>query len=57
VGVRFGWPPKLTKHQREKAIKLLDAGGQHSAIARLLNVDQSTIGRLAARADRTEIYT
>jgi DNA-binding MarR family transcriptional regulator len=31
-------------------MNLLDAGEPQSAIARLLNVDQSTISRLAARA-------
>jgi DNA invertase Pin-like site-specific DNA recombinase len=50
AGIRFGRPPKLTKHQQEQAMKLLDAGEPQSAIARLLNVDQSTISRLAARA-------
>ena len=47
---RFGRPSKLTKHQKEQALKLLDAGEPQSAVARLLNVDQSTISRLAARA-------
>jgi len=48
-GVRFGRPPKLTRHQREQAVRLLDAGEPQGAVARLLNVDQSTISRLAAR--------
>ena len=50
VGIRFGRPPKLTKHQRERARKLLDTGEPQSAVARLLNVDRSTISRLAQRA-------
>jgi DNA invertase Pin-like site-specific DNA recombinase len=50
AGIRFGRPPKLTKHQQEQAMKLLDDGEPQSAVARLLNVDQSTISRLAARA-------
>jgi len=52
-GDRSGCPPDqtpLTKHQQEQALKLLDAGEPQSAVARLLNVDQSTISRLAARA-------
>jgi DNA invertase Pin-like site-specific DNA recombinase len=52
AGIRFGRPPKLTRHQQDHAIKLLDAGEPQSAVARALNVDQSTISRLAAaRAD------
>jgi DNA invertase Pin-like site-specific DNA recombinase len=50
AGIRFGRPPKLTKHQQEQALKLLDAGEPQSAVARLLAVDQSTISRLAQRA-------
>jgi DNA invertase Pin-like site-specific DNA recombinase len=49
AGVRFGRPPKLTKHQQRQAMKLLDQGEPQSAVARLLNVDQSTISRLASR--------
>ena len=49
AGVRFGRPSKLTKHQQQQAMNLLDAGEPQSAVARLLNVDQSTISRLAAR--------
>ena len=48
TGVKFGRPSKLTKHQQAQAVKLL-AGEPQSAVARLLNVDQSTISRLAAR--------
>jgi DNA invertase Pin-like site-specific DNA recombinase len=39
----------LTRHQQEQALKLLDQGEPQSAVARLLNCDQSTISRLAAR--------
>jgi hypothetical protein len=50
AGIRFGRPPKLTRHQQEQAVKLLDQGEPQSAVARLLNVDQSTpISRLASR--------
>jgi DNA invertase Pin-like site-specific DNA recombinase len=48
AGIRFGRPPKLVK--QEQALKLLDAGEPQSAVARLLNCDQSTISRLVARA-------
>jgi DNA invertase Pin-like site-specific DNA recombinase len=48
AGIRFGRPPKLTKHQQDHALKLINAGEPQSAVARLLNVDQSTISRLAA---------
>jgi DNA invertase Pin-like site-specific DNA recombinase len=47
-GVRFGRPPKLTRHQQEHALKLLANDEPQSAVARALNVDQSTISRLAA---------
>jgi DNA invertase Pin-like site-specific DNA recombinase len=50
AGIRFGRPPKLTKHQKKQALKLLDVGEPQSAVARLLNCDQSTISRLAARS-------
>jgi DNA invertase Pin-like site-specific DNA recombinase len=46
AGIPFGRPPKLTPHQRIEALRLLDAGEPQSAVARLLNVDQSTISRL-----------
>jgi IS30 family transposase len=36
--------------QQRQAIKLLDAGEPQSGVARLLNVDQSTISRLVQRA-------
>jgi DNA invertase Pin-like site-specific DNA recombinase len=49
-GVRFGRPPKLTRHQQQQALKLVGEGEQRSAVAKLLGVHQSTISRLAARA-------
>ena len=48
-GIRFGRPPKLTRHQQMEALRLLDEGEPQAAVARLLGVDQSTISRLAAR--------
>jgi DNA invertase Pin-like site-specific DNA recombinase len=48
AGIRFGRPPKLTGHQQQHALKLLADGEPQSAVARALNVDQSTISRLAA---------
>ena len=48
AGIRFGRPPKLTRHQQEQALKLVDQGEPQSAVARLFNVDQSTISRLAS---------
>jgi DNA invertase Pin-like site-specific DNA recombinase len=50
AGVRFGRPSKLTPHQRSEALRLLDAGEPQSAVARLLNVDQSTISRLVQKS-------
>jgi DNA invertase Pin-like site-specific DNA recombinase len=49
AGVRFGRRPKLDAHQRKEALKMLDDGEPQSAVARLLDVDQSTISRLATR--------
>jgi DNA invertase Pin-like site-specific DNA recombinase len=40
AGIRFGRPPKFTKHQQEQALKLLDAGEPQSAVARMLNCHQ-----------------
>src|SRR5215813_12417567 len=48
ASIRFGRPPKLTKHQQTEALRLLDEGEPQAAVARLLGVDQSTISRLAA---------
>jgi NAD(P)-dependent dehydrogenase (short-subunit alcohol dehydrogenase family) len=41
---------KLTRHQQEQALKLLDQAEPQSAVARLLDCDQSRIRRLAARS-------
>jgi hypothetical protein len=30
AGIRFGRPPKLTRHQQEQALKLLDQGEPHA---------------------------
>jgi DNA invertase Pin-like site-specific DNA recombinase len=49
AGIRFGRPPKLTQHQRAEALRLLGMGEPQNAVARLLNVDQSTISRLVQR--------
>ena len=49
AGVKFGRPFRLTKHQQQQAIKLLDAGEPQAEIARHFAVDQSTISRLWAR--------
>ena len=47
-GVRFGRPPALTPHQRAEALRRLEAGETRADIARLFNVNPTTIGRLAA---------
>jgi len=39
----------LSRHQQQQVLRQLDAGEPQSVVARLLNVDQSTISRLAAR--------
>ncbi len=57
AGIRFGRPPKLSKHQREHALTLLAAGEPQSAIARILGCDQSTISRLQQRADASKILS
>ena len=48
-GVRFGRRLKLNAHQRAHAMKLFDAGEPLAVVARILDVDQSTISRLATR--------
>ena len=49
AGVKFGRKPKLTPHQANEAIRRIDAGESQPAVARLFNVDQSTISRLVSR--------
>jgi DNA invertase Pin-like site-specific DNA recombinase len=49
AGVKFGRRPKLTPHQAEEAIRRIDAGESQPAVARLFNVNQSTISRLVSR--------
>jgi DNA invertase Pin-like site-specific DNA recombinase len=46
-GVKFGRPPKLTQHQRQEALRRLDAGETMMDVARSYNVGASTICRLA----------
>jgi len=46
-GVTFGRKPKLTEHQRQAALERLAAGEGQRAIAKDLNVAQSTISRLS----------
>jgi DNA invertase Pin-like site-specific DNA recombinase len=50
AGIKFGRPSALNKHQQEEALKLLADGKLQSEVARLFNVGQATISRLAARA-------
>jgi DNA invertase Pin-like site-specific DNA recombinase len=45
-GVRFGRRRKLTLHQRQQAREMLDGGETQAAVARLFNVDPSTISRM-----------
>ena len=50
-GQHMGRPPLLTAHQRQEAIKVLAAGAATQAdLARQFNVSQSTISRLADKA-------
>jgi DNA invertase Pin-like site-specific DNA recombinase len=46
-GVKFGRPRKLSLHQRQEALKRVDAGETYVAIARTFSVDPNTIARLA----------
>ena len=45
-GVKFGRPRKLNPHQRQEALKRIDAGETYTAIARSYAVDPNTIARL-----------
>lgn len=45
-GVRFGRRPKLTPHQRQEAVRRVQAGETLADVARSFNVDGTTIGRL-----------
>jgi DNA invertase Pin-like site-specific DNA recombinase len=45
-GVKFGRPRKLNPHQRQEALKRIDAGETYMAIARSYAVDPNTIARL-----------
>ena len=53
-GVKFGRPFILTHHQRQEALRRLDAGQTHAEIARDFNVDATTIGRLLKRREERE---
>jgi DNA invertase Pin-like site-specific DNA recombinase len=46
AGKKFGRRPILTKHQRDEALKRMDAGESQADIARSYNVSQPTISRL-----------
>src|SRR6516162_709017 len=46
-GVKFGWKPKLTKHQQAEALARIARGETLTAIARSYNVSHMTISRLA----------
>jgi Helix-turn-helix domain len=48
-GVKMGRKPKLTPHQRAKAIKRKDSGEAVREIARSFNVHHATISRLGMR--------
>jgi DNA invertase Pin-like site-specific DNA recombinase len=54
MGVRFGRPFVLTHHRRREALERLDAGQTQAEVARTFNVDATTIGRLAKRAEERE---
>ena len=45
-GVQFGRPPKLSRFQRQEALRRIDAGEAFTDIARTYGVDPTTIGRL-----------
>ena len=45
-GVKFGRPRKLNPHQRQEALKRIEAGETYTAIARTYSVDPNTIARL-----------
>ena len=47
-GVKFGRPAALAPHQRQGAIQKLAQGEAQVAVARIFNVGQATISRLAA---------
>jgi DNA invertase Pin-like site-specific DNA recombinase len=46
AGRKLGRPFKLTKHQREAAIKFRQDGKSNAEIARLLGVSRSTVSRI-----------
>jgi Mor family transcriptional regulator len=46
-GVKFGRPAALTSQQRTEALQQLADGNAQADVARLFNVSQATISRLA----------
>jgi DNA invertase Pin-like site-specific DNA recombinase len=49
AGVKFGRPGRLTKHQEQKAIEMLEAEEPQAEVARIFDCGQATISRLWAR--------
>jgi DNA invertase Pin-like site-specific DNA recombinase len=49
AGVRFGRPGRLTKHQQQKGIEMLEADEPQAEIARIFDCGQATISRLWTR--------
>ena len=47
-GVKFGRPRALNPHQRQEALKRIEAGETYTAIACSYAVDPNTISRLAS---------
>lgn len=51
-GIQMGRPPKLTPHQRHEALQALaDGTATQADLVRRFNVSQSTVSRLATKAD------
>ena len=56
-GVHMGRPSKLTKHQRDEALKMAHSGMMQVEIARLFNVHCSTISILLKNIAHEESIT
>jgi DNA invertase Pin-like site-specific DNA recombinase len=54
AGIRFGRPPKLTRHQQEQALKLLDQG---EAAARELTKTKNLVGPQCCQAAKASAKT
>ena len=52
-GVRFGRPSALTPQQRQEAIQRLAQGEAQVGVARIFNVSQATISRLAVLSNES----